>query len=168
MMIDQHAAHERIVYEELMNKAKLRNIDQQPLLMPVIIELTPKEKNLAEAGLEVLNHLGFDIEFFGENSLAVRQVPIILGQPCSGFVISELLDTIDDYKNDFSIIYEKTIIQIACKTAVKAGNNLTTKEIEELIVKLFNTKQPYTCPHGRPTIITMNKTEIEKKFKRIV
>ena len=168
MMIDQHAAHERIIYEELMNRNKQKNIDQQPLLMPIIIELTPKEKNLVEAGIDVLTQLGFDIEFFGENSLAVRQVPIILGQPCSGAVISELLDTIDNYKKDFSLIYEKTIIQMACKSAIKAGESLTNKEIEELIIKLFNTIQPYTCPHGRPTVITLDKTDIEKKFKRIV
>lgn len=168
MMIDQHAAHERIIFEELMDKAKHKNIDQQPLLMPIIIELTPKEINLAEAGLDVLINLGFELERFGENSLAVRQVPIILGEPCSGFMISELLDTIDNYKNDFSSIYEKTIAQMACKAAIKAGKILTNKEIEELIIKLFETKQPYTCPHGRPTVITLDKNEIEKKFKRIV
>lgn len=168
MMIDQHAAHERIIYEELMIRSKQKNIDQQPLLMPIIIELTPKEKNLVEAGIDILNQLGFDIEFFGENSLAVRQVPIILGQPCSGAMISELLDTINEYRKDFSAIYEKTIIQMACKSAIKAGESLTNKEIEELITKLFNTKQPYTCPHGRPTVITLGKNEIEKKFKRII
>jgi len=168
MMIDQHAAHERIIYEELMIRSKQKNIDQQPLLMPIIIELTPKEKNLVEAGIDILNQLGFDIEFFGENSLAVRQVPIILGQPCSGAMISELLDTINEYRKDFSAIYEKTIIQMACKSAIKAGESLTNKEIEELITKLFNTEQPYTCPHGRPTVITLGKNEIEKKFKRII
>ncbi|MFA7572666.1 MAG: DNA mismatch repair endonuclease MutL, partial [Lutispora sp.] len=168
MMIDQHAAHERIIYEELMIRSKQKNIDQQPLLMPIIIELTPKEKNLVEAGIDILNQLGFDIEFFGENSLAVRQVPIILGQPCSGAMISELLDTINEYRKDFSAIYGKTIIQMACKSAIKAGESLTNKEIEELITKLFNTEQPYTCPHGRPTVITLGKNEIEKKFKRII
>lgn len=168
MIIDQHAAHERILYEELMEKAKHRNMEQQPLLMPIIIELTLKEKNLIEEYKDLLMDLGYDFEFFGNNSVAIRQVPIILGEPCSGYMISELLDTIENYKNDLSLVYEKTIAQMACKSAIKAGKNLTDKEIVELINRLLKSKLPYTCPHGRPTIITMDKTELEKKFKRII
>lgn len=168
MIIDQHAAHERVLYEELMEKAKHRNIEQQPLLMPIIIELTPKERNMIEEYKDVLNNLGYEFDFFGENSIAIRQVPIIRGEPASGYMISELLDTIDSQKGDLPSIYERAITQIACKSAVKAGNNLTDKEIEELISRLFSAKLPFTCPHGRPTIITMDKTELEKKFKRII
>ncbi|SHI94172.1 DNA mismatch repair endonuclease MutL [Lutispora thermophila] len=168
MVIDQHAAHERILYEELIEKTKHKNIEQQPLLMPIIIELTLKEKNLIEEYMDLLKDLGFEFEFFGKNSVAIRQVPIIFGEPCSGYMISELLDTIDNYKNDHSSVYEKTIAQIACKSAVKAGKNLSDIEIEELIRRLLKSKIPYTCPHGRPTMITMDKTELEKKFKRII
>jgi DNA mismatch repair protein MutL len=168
MIIDQHAAHERVLYEELMEKAKHRNIEQQPLLMPIIIELTPKERNMIEEYKDVLINLGYEFDFFGENSIAIRQVPIIRGEPASGYMISELLDTIDSQKGDLPSIYERAITQIACKSAVKAGNNLTDKEIEELISRLFSAKLPFTCPHGRPTIITMDKTELEKKFKRII
>jgi len=168
MIIDQHAAHERILYEEFMEKAKHRKIEQQPLLMPIIIELTPKERNLIEVYRDVFINLGYEFDFFGENSIAIRQVPIIKGEPASGYMISEILDTIENQKGDVPSIYEKAITQIACKSAVKAGNSLTDKEKEELINKLFNAQLPFTCPHGRPTIITMSKTELEKKFKRII
>jgi len=136
--------------------------------MPIIIELTPKEKYIIDRYKNVLFDLGFDLEFFGEKSLAIRQVPIIKGEPCSGFMITSLLDTIENYKNDLTSIYDKTIIELACKTAIKANNNLTEKEAEELIIQLFNSKQPYTCPHGRPTMISFTRNELEKKFKRIV
>jgi len=168
MIIDQHAAHERVLYEELMIKAKHRKIEQQPLLMPIIIELTPKERNLIDVYRDVLTNLGYEFDFFGENSIAIRQVPIIKGEPASGYMISEILDTIENQKGDIPSIYERAITQIACKSAVKAGNSLTDKEKEELINKLFNAQLPFTCPHGRPTIITMSKTELEKKFKRII
>ena len=168
IIIDQHAAHERVLYEEFMEKAKHRKVEQQPLLMPIIIELTPKERNLIEEYSDVLTNLGYEFEFFGENSIAIRQVPIIRGEPASGYMISEILDTIDNLKGDIPSVYEKAITQIACKSAIKAGSNLTEKEKEELIKKLFNAKLPFTCPHGRPTIITMNKAELEKKFKRII
>jgi len=167
-IIDQHAAHERILYEELIDNTKNRSIEKQPLLMPIIIELTPKEKYIIDRYKNVLFDLGFDLEFFGEKSLAIRQVPIIKGEPCSGFMITSLLDTIENYKNDLTSIYDKTIIELACKTAIKANNNLTEKEAEELIIQLFNSKQPYTCPHGRPTMISFTRNELEKKFKRIV
>lgn len=168
MIIDQHAAHERVLYEELMIKAKHRKIEQQPLLMPIIIELTPKERNLIDVYRDVLTNLGYEFDFFGENSIAIRQVPIIKGEPASGYMISEILDTIENQKGDIPSIYERAITQIACKSAVKAVNSLTDKEKEELINKLFNAQLPFTCPHGRPTIITMSKTELEKKFKRII
>lgn len=167
-IIDQHAAHERIFYEEFKDRIKNRAIEKQPLLMPIIIELSPKEKNIIDGYKDILFDLGFELEFFSEKSLAIRQVPIIQGEPCSGFMITSLLDTIENYKNDYNSIYEKAIMELACKSAIKANKKLAEKEAEELIIRLFKTKQPYTCPHGRPTMILFTKNELEKKFKRIV
>jgi len=167
-IIDQHAAHERIFYEEFRDRIRNRIVEKQPLLMPIIIELTPKEKNIIDRYKDILFDLGFDLEFFSEKSLAIRQVPIIQGEPCSGFMITSLLDTIENYKNDYNSIFEKVIMELACKSAIKANKKLSGKEAEELIIRLFKTKQPYTCPHGRPTMISFTKNELEKKFKRIV
>ncbi len=139
-LIDQHAAHERIIYENLNDKRKKNEIEQQPLLIPLIIELTPKEANQVNTSIEMINSLGFDIEMFGDNSVAVRKVPIIMGQPCSGVILSDLLDTIEDFKDNINILEEKALLQIACKSAIKSGDNLSNKEMTELVDELFKTK----------------------------
>lgn len=167
-LVDQHAAHERILYENLINKKMKNDIESQSLLIPLIIELTPKEINYINTYIDMLNTIGFDIEMFGDNSIAIRQVPIIMGQPCSGAVLSDLLDTMENFKDNLKLLEEKTLLQIACKSAIKAGDNLNNKEMIELIDELFKTELSYTCPHGRPTIISLNKYDLEKKFKRIL
>lgn len=167
-LIDQHAAHERIIFENLINKKMKNEIESQSLLIPLIIELTPKEINYINIGIEMLNTLGFDIEMFGDNSIAIRQVPVIMGQPCSGAVLSDLLDTMEDFKDNLKLLEEKALLKIACKSAIKAGNNLNNKEMVELIDELFKTNPLFTCPHGRPTIISLSKHDLEKKFKRIL
>lgn len=165
-LIDQHAAHERIIYENLIDRKKKNQIEQQALLIPMIIELSNKEMNNISIGIEMLNALGFDIEIFGDNSIAIRQVPIIMGHPCSGAVISELLDTIEDIKDNLSLLEEKALLQIACKSAIKSGDSLNNAEMIELINELFKTRLYFTCPHGRPTMVSLSKYELEKKFKR--
>lgn len=167
-LVDQHAAHERILYENLINKKMKNEIESQSLLIPLIIELTPKEINYINTCIDMLNTIGFDIEMFGDNSIAIRQVPIIMGQPCSGAVLSDLLDTMENFKDNLKLLEEKALLQIACKSAIKAGDNLNNKEMIELIDELFKTELSYTCPHGRPTVISLNKYDLEKKFKRIL
>ncbi len=164
-MIDQHAAHERIIFENL-SKGGKGQIEQQPLLIPMIIELSISEVSNIKIGMEMLSELGFEVEIFGENSVAIRQVPLIMGHPCSGAVISELLDNIGDIKDNLSELKEKMLLQIACKSAIKAGDSLNNTEITSLVNELFNTRLYYTCPHGRPTILSFHKYELEKKFKR--
>ncbi len=168
LIIDQHAAHERIVYESLLEKKRKNQIEQQVLLIPMIIELNPKEMNDIKMSIEMLNSLGFDIEVFGDNSIAIRQVPLIMGHPCSGSVISELLDTIHDFSNNISALEEKALLQVACKTAIKAGDRLSKDEMVKLIDELYKTKLYFTCPHGRPTILSMTRGELDKKFKRVL
>ena len=167
-LIDQHAAHERIIFEDLLKMKKEKQIVQQALLVPMIIELSAKEMNNINYSIQLFDSLGFDIELFGDNTIAIRQVPIIMGHPCSGTVISELLDTIESLKENIDEIEEKALLQIACKSAIKAGDNLKIDEMIKLIEELYKTKFKYTCPHGRPTIISLSKYELEKKFKRIL
>ncbi len=166
-LIDQHAAHERIMYEYIREKYNSRDIPMQELMMPIIVELSPAEKLLYSDNSLVFQNLGFEIEWFGENTLAIRAIPIIMGEPCTGEFFSNILDSIRDTTAAASPL-EKIIISMACKNAIKAGDSITPEETRELINRLMKTKQPYTCPHGRPTIITMSRYELEKKFKRII
>ena len=167
-LIDQHAAHERIMFEHIKEKYNTKDISMQELLLPIVIELSPAEKVLYNDNSQIFNNLGFEIEWFGENTLAIRAIPILMGEPCTGEFFSNILDSLKESTGSYASPIEKIIISMACKNAVKAGDSITSEEIRELIERLMNTSQPYTCPHGRPTIITMSKYELEKKFKRII
>lgn len=167
-LIDQHAAHERIMFEYIREKYNSRDIPMQELMMPIIVELSPVEKLLYTDNSLVFQNLGFEIEWFGENTLAIRAIPIIMGEPCTGEFFSNILDSIGETSSNSVSPLEKIIISMACKNAIKAGDSITPEETRELINRLMKTKQPYTCPHGRPTIITMSRYELEKKFKRII
>lgn len=167
-LIDQHAAHERIMFEHIKEKYNNKSISMQELLLPIVLELSPAEKLLYNENSQVFQNLGFDIEWFGENTLAIRAIPILMGEPCTGEFFSNILDSLKESTNSTFSPIEKIIISMACKNAIKAGDSITSEEIKELIERLMKTSQPYTCPHGRPTIITMSKYELEKKFKRII
>lgn len=167
-IIDQHAAHERVMYEYIKEKYNTKSITMQELIMPIIVELSPAEKVLYAENSLLFQNLGFETEWFGENALAIRSIPIIMGEPCSGEFFGSILDSLKETGSSIESPLDKIVISMACKNAVKAGDKLTPEEIEELIDQLFNTNQPFTCPHGRPTIITMSKYDLEKKFKRIL
>jgi DNA mismatch repair protein MutL len=167
-LIDQHAAHERIMFEYIKEKYNEKSISVQELMMPIIIELSPAEKVLYVENSLIFQNLGFEIEWFGEGTLAIRAVPILMGEPCTGEFFNNILDSIKESGSSTSSPLESIIISMACKNSIKAGDTITPEEISVLLERLMNTSQPYTCPHGRPTIITMSKYELEKKFKRIV
>ncbi len=167
-LIDQHAAHERIMFEHIKEKYNTKSIPVQELLMPVIVELSPAEKLLYTDNSLIFQNLGFEIEWFGENTLAIRAIPIIMGEPCSGEFFSNILDSLKESGGSVASPLEKIIISMACKNAIKAGDRISPEETRELIDRLMKTSQPYTCPHGRPTIITMSRYELEKKFKRVL
>ncbi|MGE5633300.1 MAG: DNA mismatch repair endonuclease MutL [Caulobacteraceae bacterium] len=167
-LIDQHAAHERIMYEYIKEKYNSRSIPVQQLLMPIVVELSPAEKALYNESSLVFQNLGFEIEWFGENTLAIRAIPIIMGEPCSGEFFNNILDSLKETGASVESPLESLIKSMACKNAIKAGDSISPEETRELILRLLKTNQPFTCPHGRPTIITMSRTELEKKFKRIV
>lgn len=169
LLIDQHAAHEKVKYEQILSKVEHNEVYTQILTPPVVISVTPREADLIGGYGQYFQELGFEIEDFGMNAYAVRGVPIDL----FGFNIKELFEEILTQMADSPVrgvpqIIREKIASMACKAAVKGNNSLTYEEADELIEQLLELDNPYNCPHGRPTIISMSKYEIEKKFKRIV
>lgn len=168
LIMDQHAAHERVMYEKYKAEYTGENIAIQTLLTPEILELTSTEMDLVLDNIDTFQKLGFIVEEFGQNSIIIRGVPILFGKPQ---LKSSFLELIDSLKNNVNSSYEvkiDKIMKIACTKAIKSGDKISEIEIESLIEQLKNTKNPYTCPHGRPTIIEISKKDIEKEFKRIM
>ncbi|MEW6620030.1 MAG: DNA mismatch repair endonuclease MutL [bacterium] len=169
-IIDQHAAHERVLYEKLMKEAiDERILPAQILLIPITLETDYKETAVLVQNLPIFNSLGFEIEEFGQNSFIVRSVPAALEKGEPRELIFELIyeiQTIERSKTPQEI-REKILISMSCHCAIKAGDKLVQQEIEALILQLSQTQLPFTCPHGRPVIIKMSLNELEKRFMRI-
>lgn len=169
LMIDQHAAHEKVKYEQILKKVENNDVYTQTLTPPVVINVTPKEADVLQSYGQYFRELGFEIEDFGMDSFAIRGVPLDL----FGHDIQELFEEVltqllqSPVKGVPQIIREK-IASMACKAAVKGNSTLSFEEADKLIEQLLELDNPYNCPHGRPTIISMSKYEVEKKFKRIV
>ena len=167
-IIDQHAAHERIMYEKVKkNFYSDEDKDSQMLLLPDIITLTHKEMDIAKDNMNTFKKAGFVLEEFGENTIKLSGVPNV----CIDLDTKELfLETLDEIntvsRTAKQEIEEKFIATVACKAAVKAHMALTEQEVDSLMQKLLELPNPFTCPHGRPTAIKMNIADIEKKFAR--
>ena len=167
-MIDQHAAHERILYEKLLTDFYSSEPLKQALIEPLVMNVSPKEKLIIEKYLDLLNQFGFEIENFGEDAFASRTIPILFNGPAQQDILKQMLDLL--MEKDMPSVYEtqvSTIANMACKAAVKAHDKLSALECKKIIEDLMELENPYTCPHGRPTIVSMSKYEIEKKFKRV-
>lgn len=167
-LVDQHAAHERIMYERLKKQYKNSDISKQLLLSPEIIELSASEKDNVENNIELFKSIGFDIEAFGENSIIIREVPILFGMPS---YLNFIYDVINALNRDIDSSYDidpYKIMKKACKAAVKAGDILSNVEINALLEDLIACENPYTCPHGRPTVLEFTKKNLEKMFLREV
>lgn len=164
--IDQHAAHERRLYERIMNKPL--EPDSQMLLMPVIEKLMPEEYQTLMDNLPLFEELGFEIEEFGALTVSVRAVPAILNAPETASFLHEAIGRLDA-KNRLSTkdLKRSALIQYSCKHAIKAGALLSKEEIEALLKEFEGGGVPMTCPHGRPIMVHMTKTEFEKLFKRV-
>ena len=169
LIIDQHAAHEKVKYERFIKRLRENQIFSQNLMPPIIVALNPNEIDIVERFMDSFNELGFEIEHFGGNEYALRAVPIDL----YGCNEKEMfLDVLDEMGEGMKLekvtsVHDK-IASMSCKAAVKGNTRLTLKEVEELVDELMGLENPYNCPHGRPTIIKMTERELEKKFKRIV
>jgi DNA mismatch repair protein MutL len=170
-IIDQHAAHEKVLYEKIIAAAKAKAYSSQQLLPPIVLSLSIREQEVVHKYEETLQSLGYEFEHFGGNEFSIRAVPADL------YGISEkelLLEFIDDLADEITgntsnttSILEK-VASLSCKAAVKANHTLSKAEAEVLIKELLMLDNPYNCPHGRPVIISMSQYELERKFKRIV
>ena len=169
VMVDQHAAHERIIYEKLRTKFDSQENTTQLLLEPVVVQLQPFELDAIKSKEELLTRIGFDFEDFGNNSTIIRGIPYAVGDCSPRDVFIELTQKLQESVKLVSTpLADEIIHTIACKAAIKANKKLDEKEVNQLLTELSNTGRRYTCPHGRPTVIRLTKYEIEKMFKRIV
>ena len=168
-IIDQHAAHEKIYYERLVRKFREHSIDSQYLTPPLIVSLNMQEEEVLNANRDYFEKFGFEIEHFGGREYCISAVPSNLYGLTEEELFLEMLDKLEsDHSKDTLDIFASRLATMACKAAVKGNNRLSMKEAEKLLDELMTLENPYHCPHGRPTIISMTKTEMEKKFKRIV
>ena len=168
-IIDQHAAHEKVLFERTMKSLKDKEYTAQQISPPLIVSLSIKEQELLNKYMKNFETIGFEIEPFGGDEFSIRAVPGNLFGLAERDVFLEMLDSLDKDTGRVSedLINEK-IASMSCKAAVKGNHRLSEKEAEALIDELLTLDNPYNCPHGRPTIIAMSKYELEKKFKRIV
>lgn len=166
VMIDQHAAHERLQYEKLMAQLEAGRGAQQ-LLTPMILHLSAREMALIRDNLDALSDAGYDVEPFGETDIQIRAVPYILGKADLKPAFMEMLGMLDRLRSATVDLRRAEIMQMACKSAVKGGDPLTDSEIEALITQMLSTGAPPTCPHGRPVMKSISRKEMEKLFKRI-
>lgn len=169
LIIDQHAAHEKVKYEALVKKLREGQVDSQNLVPPMILNLSAMEAHTLQEYGDYFARMGFEIEDFGGNAVAVRAVPCDLYGHYEKDFLQGILDELEEEppRGTPAIIAEK-LASMACKSAVKGNMRISTKEMGALLDQLLSLENPYHCPHGRPTIITMSKYELEKKFKRIV
>ena len=168
-LIDQHAAHEKVKYERLMRRLGEKEVLSQELLPPIIVSLSGQEESVLLQYRDVFAGLGFEVEEFGGSEYALRGVPVDLYGCSERELFLTVLDELAEgpARGSFQVMEER-IASMSCKAAVKGNSRLGLAEAEALIDELLSLENPYNCPHGRPTIIAMTKTELERKFKRIV
>lgn len=170
LIMDQHAAHEKIKYESILKKLKNREINSQELNPPIILTLSGNEKSMLEKFRESFEAIGYEIEDFGGGEVAIRTVPLDLYGLNEKEVFLEVLDELCALGSVRAVpdVFNNRIATMACKAAVKGNTEMTQDEVWALLKELMTLENPYNCPHGRPTIITMTHYELDKKFKRIV
>ncbi len=168
-IIDQHAAHEKVNYERFVKRFKEQSIESQYLNPPLVVTLNMDEQAKLKANEEYFRKYGFEIEPFGGREYCISAVPTNLYGFHEEELFLEMLDNLggEGAKDAFDL-FTARLATMACKSAVKGNHQMSALEADKLIDELLTLDNPYNCPHGRPTIIAMTKTEIEKKFKRIV
>jgi DNA mismatch repair protein MutL len=166
MVLDQHAAHERILYEEAMKNLTQKPASSQQILFPTVLELSPKEFQIFEASKELIQKLGFEIKSFGGRSILVTAVPSVVKNRSGELFLKEILSELEEEEKVEKNRVKAVAKSFACHAAVKAGDKLTPEEMGSLIHQLFATEEPYSCPHGRPTVVKISLEELNKKFGR--
>lgn len=167
VMIDQHAAHERILYEEFSEKFKNSKVNSQYIEGVSPIKLTVNEEETIKENMDLLNKFGFTIDIYPDHNVVVRSIPIIFGGNYSLDLIKDIIGILDEEKTNIYDYKVEKIMKYACKNAIKAGDKISNIEIDKLIEDLKKCKYPTTCPHGRPSMIILKKNMIEKMFFRI-
>ena len=166
-LIDQHAAHERVLFDQLMAQFNANSIPSQALLNPVVIELTPEKSGILEQQLEALSKLGFEIEEFGPNSFVVRSIPIVVERTDPRLAIEAVVNAFEEDETPLMAEVEARVAARVCKRmAVKAGHILSEAEQRNLLLNLESSHSPRTCPHGRPTMIHLSVNLLERQFGR--
>jgi len=164
-LIDQHAAHERILYERVLAQWSRQEVEVQGLLEPITIELNPREEEILRANKDMLAQFGFDIEPFGDKSYLIRTIPALATRANLDEVMSAVLSDLDS-KDEVTSWEQKIAQSLACHSAIRAGQQLSNEEMLALIRQLEQANQPRTCPHGRPTMIQLTSYQLEKEFGR--
>jgi DNA mismatch repair protein MutL len=168
LLIDQHAAHERVLFERLQGTGTGDKKNRQDLLAPLTVELTPRQKGFVSANMDMLDNLGFKFEHFGGNTFLVTAMPVTLGDIGNVGKVSDIIDeltTLGTTKRREELL-EKAAAIVACHSAIRGGDILSPTQMRELLASLYGTTNVYSCPHGRPTILSITKNELEKRFKR--
>lgn len=168
LMIDQHAAHEKVKFERIMKAFRESEVFSQNLYPPLVLSLSGREQEVLERFREAFTKLGFELEYFGGNEITIRSAPTELFGNTIKEMFLEVLDELSVTGVGRARSVEERIATMACKAAVKGNRSMSVPEMETLLDELLTLENPYFCPHGRPTIISFTKQELEKKFKRIV
>ena len=166
LIIDQHAAHERILYDQLCRRRDT-GIQRQELLVPLVVELNAAEKLALSANIDILLDLGFIVDEFGPDAFAVRAVPMVLGKRLGTEMIHDIVsDLVIESRKTADEKSDRITATIACRGAIKGGSPLTQEQMERLVLQLSHTSEPYTCPHGRPVILSYSQKELDRMFHR--
>ncbi len=169
LLIDQHAAHERIIYEKLKKEKDEKTASPQMLMIPEIKKLTPSEFAVFQSNTEFFESVGFEAEEFGINTIKISALPATLADDNAGNAIVEIIDALSNSnKAKETAKQEYALYRVACRAAIKAGHTMKYEEQQQLVREALRLEKSATCPHGRPIILRLTKTEIEKQFKRIV
>lgn len=168
-VLDQHAAHEKIIFSKYLKQLENQDVSSQILLSPQVVELSSHDFQMYLENKEIFDNTGFKIELFGDNTINIREVPILLGKPEVRTLFLDILDNLRNLGSGSAVeVKYNKIASLACKSAVKAKDELKDIEIKSLISSLDEIEDPFNCPHGRPTLIKITFNELEKRFKRIV
>lgn len=168
-IMDQHAAHEKVKYEELIKNLNEKQVYSQQLLPPIVITVSYAERQIILDNYDLFMNIGYDLEEFGGNEFKINGVPSNLyGIDAKELMLSFVSDLLDNSGYVSKDVFVRRLSTMACKAAIKGNTKISFAEVEQLLELLLTLENPYTCPHGRPTIISISKTELEKKFKRIV
>jgi DNA mismatch repair protein MutL len=165
-LIDQHAAHERVLYEEIKSNLEGREPVVQNLLFPESVHVTPEEEDLIDEHMEAIKKMGFDIRKFGRRTYVVEAVPALLKKPLQKTILNEMVYEVIATRAESDDVHHLLAAGFACKGSIKAGERLDPQETQALLDQLFKTKMPFACPHGRPTMIRLSWEEIERRFLR--